>query len=385
MKKTILFISLIVLFLSNNIYAQEQQQKLLLNSEAVILIDANTGEVLYEKNSDQVMFPASITKILTAIIAIEEGNLNDSVTVSENARQTGGTRVYLEPGERVTLDKLVKGLLLNSGNDAGVAIAEHMDGSVEAFARRMNRFVDEKIGFNHSNFENPHGLYDEDHVTTAEDMAKITQYAMENPKFRKIAATKSLKWDGEGWDTVIYNHHRLVRQRDDVTGVKNGFVGQAGFTLVTSATRDHIDLIAVTLKADTADLSYVDTERLLEYGFENFQTYSISATGEVFNEGTMEYVFNEDLTFTASKGEEISEDVNNGELIVKNNEGELLVEQPLTQVQKPEKEEKVKKDVKASQVNGVSSVNAFMVILALGLVTFFIIKTRNRRKKRFFY
>lgn len=141
----------------------------------------------------------------------------------------------MEEGEEVTLEKLIQGLLINSGNDAGIAIAEHLDGSEEAFAERMTEFVQEKVGVTDSTFKNPHGLPDPEHVTTAHDMARITAYAMENQTFRKIVGTKELKWVGESWDTTLRNHHQLVLQRDDVTGVKNGYTDDAGFTLSTTA------------------------------------------------------------------------------------------------------------------------------------------------------
>ncbi len=177
---SILFFIILLMFLSPFSTAASSNSPGNISSESVILIEGTTGEILYEKNSYQSMYPASITKILTAIIAIEEGNLSDKVLISQNARDTEGTRVYLEPGEQVSLKKLVQGLLINSGNDAGVAIAEHMAGSVESFSNEMNRFTKEKIGITNSTFKNPHGLFDINHQTTAYDMAMITKYAMKN-------------------------------------------------------------------------------------------------------------------------------------------------------------------------------------------------------------
>lgn len=223
-----------LLFWSSPIYAHTEEE-LELYSESAILMDANSGVILYEKQKDKEMYPASITKIVSGLLAIKEGNLEDIVTVSQNAREAEGTRVYLEEGEEVTLEKLIQGLLINSGNDAGIAIAEHLDGSEEAFAERMTEFVQEKVGVTDSTFKNPHGLPDPEHVTTAHDMARITAYAMENQTFRKIVGTKELKWVGESWDTTLRNHHQLVLQRDDVTGVKNGYTDDAGFTLSTTA------------------------------------------------------------------------------------------------------------------------------------------------------
>lgn len=195
------------------------------------------------------MYPASITKILTAIIAIEGSNLNDTVTVSKKAREVDGTRVYLEEGEQVPLKKLLQGLLINSGNDAAIAIAEHVSGNVTDFSKVMNRTAKEKIGVRNSNFINPHGLFDPNHQTTAYDMAKITQYAMKNKTFREIVGTKELRWNGEGWKTTLYNHNKLLWRYEGVNGGKNGYVDESGSTLVTSAKRGSTELIAVTLKA----------------------------------------------------------------------------------------------------------------------------------------
>lgn len=179
-----------LLFWSSPIYAHTEEE-LELYSESAILMDANSGVILYEKQKDKEMYPASITKIVSGLLAIKEGNLEDIVTVSQNAREAEGTRVYLEEGEEVTLEKLIQGLLINSGNDAGIAIAEHLDGSEEAFAERMTEFVQEKVGVTDSTFKNPHGLPDPEHVTTAHDMARITAYAMENQTFRKSSGRKN--------------------------------------------------------------------------------------------------------------------------------------------------------------------------------------------------
>ncbi|MFD2637296.1 D-alanyl-D-alanine carboxypeptidase family protein [Piscibacillus salipiscarius] len=366
----------------------EEHKNININSEAAILVDANSGEVLYSQSAEKSMYPASITKIVTAIIAIEQGNLGDTVTVSENARNVIGTRVYLEPGEQVKMEKLVKGLLLNSGNDAGVAIAEHMDGSVEDFSDRMNRFVKEEIGVTNSNFENPHGLYDPKHVTTASDMAKITQYAMQNETFREIVGTKQMEWDGEGWDTTLYNHHRLVRQRDDVTGVKNGFVSQSGFTLVSSASQEHLDLIVVTLNSTTADAAYQDTNELLDYGFENFKTFTVEATSQNYQIGNREYIFEDDFVFTADRNLVWTHEVNQqGQLIIKNDQGMTIDAYDLQEVlpastnnNTPEAIDHTKTEL--NQFSSWGIVSSTIVIIA-GLLIVKIV--RKRRKNRMFY
>ncbi|WP_246942642.1 D-alanyl-D-alanine carboxypeptidase family protein [Bacillus pinisoli] len=252
-------------------------EELSLHSESAILLDAKTGLVLYEKNSHVQMYPASITKLVTAIVAIEESNLSDEVVVSENARNVEGTRVYLEEGEIVTVDKLLQGLMINSGNDAGVAIAEHMHGTVEGFAEHMNAFVQEKVVVTDTSFKNPHGLFHEEHYTTAYDMAQIMRYGMKNEEFKKLISIKSMPWKGQSWETVLYTHHRMMLDLpyEGVIGGKNGYVQKSGFTLVTVAQRGETQLIAVTMKATGKKQPYQDTKTLFDYGFKHFDTSRI--------------------------------------------------------------------------------------------------------------
>ncbi len=197
-KRTSLILLLsIVAFVLFERAAFAEEETMVLDSEAAVLIDAASGDVLYEKNSQQSMYPASITKIITGIIAIEQGELDDIVTISENATEADGTSVYLLEDEQMTLRQLVQGLLINSGNDAATAIAEHMDGSEAAFAERMNQFVEEHVEQPSTTFSNPHGLFAKDHQTNAYEMALLTRYALENDTFRKIVATKEMEWVGE--------------------------------------------------------------------------------------------------------------------------------------------------------------------------------------------
>ncbi|RNB80187.1 D-alanyl-D-alanine carboxypeptidase [Brevibacillus fluminis] len=254
----------------------------MINGRSAILIDGTTGTVLYAKNPDDRHFPASITKIATGIYAIENGNPSDIVTVSKKAREVEGTRVYLAEGEKVPLEKLEYGLLMNSGNDAAIAIAEHMEGSTENFGEKLTAYIKEKTGVQHTNFTNPHGLHDDNHYTTAADMAKIAQYAMKNPTFRKIVGTKRLKWDGAEWKTVIVNHNKMLTNYEGATGIKNGFTDQAHSTLVASAKRGNTELIAVTMMADTSAATYKDVTTMLDYGFAHYETKQVSAKGDAF-------------------------------------------------------------------------------------------------------
>jgi D-alanyl-D-alanine carboxypeptidase len=352
--------------------------ELQLNSEAAILIDAQSGQVIYEKNSKEKLSPASITKIATAIYAIENGNLDELVTVSENARNVDGTVVYLEVGEQVPLMKLVQGLLINSGNDAGVAIAEHLSGSVDEFIIDFNQYLQEKIGVENTYFTNPHGLYDPEHLTTAEDMAKITQYALNNEVFRDIFKTKELPWDGETWDTTLVNHHVMVRDGsyEGITGGKNGFVTEAGFTLVTTAERENLSLIAVTLKSKSDDQTYADTSALFDYGFQHFETDKI-ITNEQFedNQGNI-FVTNQDIAYTKKIGETVEIEISpSGELVIEGEDGRALQSQNLVKLKSKENDEQMKSKVVASPIagEGVKAETHLRFIVPLALViTFFI-------------
>ncbi|WP_188456956.1 D-alanyl-D-alanine carboxypeptidase family protein [Virgibacillus oceani] len=267
MKKIILIITTIAalnIVLLTHVHGEEITSPPTLVSKSAIMIDSKTGRVLYQKNASAQMYPASLTKIATAIYAIETGDLDDTVTVSKKARNTAGTRVYLNEGEQVTLKKLLQGMLINSGNDAGVAIAENLSGNINQFSLDINGYLKNVIGVQNTHFENPHGLFNPNHVTTAEDLAKITQYAMKNETFRNIFGTKKLKWNGDAWDTTLITHHKLMRQipYEGITGGKTGFVPQSGFTLATTAERGDLSLIVITLNSYLESAAYNDTINL---------------------------------------------------------------------------------------------------------------------------
>ncbi|MBM7094541.1 D-alanyl-D-alanine carboxypeptidase [Bacillus sp. H-16] len=285
-----------------------------LYSEAAVVIDARTGEVLYEKNAYRTMYPASITKIITTIVALEEAGLSDDVQVSFDAVNVIGSRVYLLEEEILPLEQLLLGIMISSGNDASIAVAEHIDGSVEAFADRMNAFVREKVGVENSNFTNPHGLFEEEHVTTAYDMARISAYAMGNEQFREIVGTKSLDWKGEGWETTLYNHHDLMRQNDHITGVKNGYVRRSGYTLVTSAFDGDTEVIVVTLNTPSRLFAYNDTNKLIDYSLAEYETQVLSLSGEDL---LTNHIIPEELAVTTRRGEDVKYEVREeGEIIV---------------------------------------------------------------------
>jgi len=250
-----------------------------IEGNAYIMIDGETGQVLYGKEIDEKLNPASTTKILTTIIALEKGSLQDTVTISKNVPLVEGTKVYLREGEKIELEKLLHAAMVHSANDAAMAIAEHIGGSQDNFAQMMNDKAKE-IGANNSNFINPHGLTAEGHLTTAYDLALISKYAMENPKFRELAQEKVYDWEGEEWQTRLININKFLWRMDESTGIKPGYTNAARYTLAASAKRDNQELIAVILGSSDARI-WDDAKALLEYGFANFQSLSLTNIDEV--------------------------------------------------------------------------------------------------------
>ncbi|MTT31237.1 D-alanyl-D-alanine carboxypeptidase [Terrilactibacillus sp. BCM23-1] len=249
------------------------------SAQAAILMDQNSGRVLYEKNKHKKMRIASITKVMTALLAIESGKLNETVTVSSHAYGTEGSSLYLKKGEKIKLKELVYGLLLRSGNDAAVAIAEHVAKSVPGFVYLMNEKARE-LGMKDTSFANPHGLDDPSHYSSAYDMALLTKYAMQNSTFRKMFGTKYHRspQKGEKWDRVWRNKNKLLFQYAYSTGGKTGFTSLARRTLISTATKDHKDLIVVTLN-DGDD--WKDHQSLFDYGFKTFQRVQVVKKGKM--------------------------------------------------------------------------------------------------------
>ncbi len=248
------------------------------SAEAAILIEAETGEVLYAKEAEKTMAMASTTKIMTGYVAITQGDLTAEVCIPQAAVGVEGSSVYLYPGETLTLEALVYALMLESANDAAAAIACHMDGSVEKFADRMNRTAAE-LGLKNTHFTNPHGLYDEQHYTTALDLAMLTKAAMANEDFRAVVSTykKTVPLrDGEG-TRVLINHNKLLKRYEGCVGVKTGFTKKSGRCLVSAATRDGVTLIAVTLNAPD---DWSDHERMLDYGFSRIMRLHLAEAGQ---------------------------------------------------------------------------------------------------------
>lgn len=241
-----------------------------ISAKSAVLMDGKSGRLLYEKNGFEKLPMASTTKIMTAILTIENCNLDDVVTVSPNASGVEGSSLWLEIGEKLTVKQLLLGLMLKSGNDAAVALAEHTAGSVDSFVLLMNAKAKE-LGMFNTSFETPNGLDSENHYTTAYDMAVMTRYAMDIPAFREIVGTEKaqIPWIGKEWGRALTNHNKLLGMYDGCTGVKTGYTKKSGRCLVSSAMRDGRELICVTLNAPD---DWNDHTKILDYGFSDFET-----------------------------------------------------------------------------------------------------------------
>ena len=218
------------------------------SARAACILDQQTGRVLYAYNEQARLPMASTTKVMTALLAIEHGSLQDRVICSDNAFGVSGTSIYLQQGETLTLEEMLLGLMLSSGNDAAVAIAEHIGGTHDGFVEMMNVRARE-IGAMNTHFANPHGLPDEAHYTTAYDLALIAREAMENETFRRIVSTKraSIPWEGRTYKRQLNNKNKLLSVYEGATGVKTGYTSKAGRCLVFGARREGLELIGAVL------------------------------------------------------------------------------------------------------------------------------------------
>jgi len=242
------------------------------SANCAVLMDAATGRVLYEQNASQRSLIASTTKIMTALLAIEECDLRWEVRVPKEAVGVEGSSLYLKENEILTVEELLYGLMLHSGNDAAVTLAMHCSGSVEAFAEKMNRKA-EALGLANTHFVNPHGLDGEEHFSTAYDLARLTAYAMEDPVFRKIVSTKTITFGHR----TFTNHNKLLWQYEHAVGVKTGYTNAAGRILVSAAEKNGRRLICVTIH-DRND--WQDHIGLYDYGFSTFARKELVAAGQ---------------------------------------------------------------------------------------------------------
>jgi len=241
------------------------------NATSAIAIDTVSGRILYEKDAFTKRPMASTTKIMTAIIAIENNDINDIVKISKKAANTGGSSVHLKENQEIKLEELLYGLMLASGNDAAVAIAEHTAGTVEEFAKLMNQKALELGAFN-TNFVTPHGLDADDHYSTAYDMAIITRYALKNPTIAKLVSTQNKYMtftDGTG--RSLNNTNALLSSYAGADGVKTGYTGLAGRCLIASATRNNWQVISVVFGEPSSSSRINDSAKILNYCFDNYK------------------------------------------------------------------------------------------------------------------
>ncbi len=242
-------------------------------ARSAILLEASTGAVLYEKAPDERLPIASTTKLMTALVALENASLEEIVTVPGVCETVEGSSMYLKAGQRLTMRELLYGLLLESGNDAAVAIACHISGSVEAFASLMNDRA-AVLGLENTHYMNPHGLTQEDHYSSARDLALVMRECMENPLFAQIASTRTVSFGGRTYT----NHNKLMWSYEGMITGKTGYTKKAGRTLVTCAERDGLRLICVTLN-DGSD--WEDHTALYDMGFEGWRMLTPVKAGEI--------------------------------------------------------------------------------------------------------
>ncbi|MDQ7092714.1 D-alanyl-D-alanine carboxypeptidase family protein [Desulfosporosinus sp. PR] len=254
--------------------------------EGAYLLDVQSGQTLFSKNPDEQLAPASTTKIMTGLLALERGNLNDVVTVSPtmlNSKLVYGTQIYLEPGEKLSLQDLLYAMLLNSANDAAVTVAEHIGGDVQSFVDLMNQRAQE-IGATQTHFVNPSGLTEQGHVTTAHDLALIARVAYQNPLFAQYVRTKSHSISRSKSDlpTQMVNENKMLWQNSDVDGIKTGYTAAAENCLVASMTKDGRQLIGVILKSPGREI-YTDMQNLFDYGYTNYSDKILKPAGSVLS------------------------------------------------------------------------------------------------------
>lgn len=316
-KKISVFLILIFILVipSSYSYAKPKKTKITkasnsfsLKCHAGVVIDQDSGRILYSRNGNMILPMASTTKIISAIVAIEKGNLKDIVTISSKSAAISGSTVGYKTGEKIKLEELLYGLMLKSGNDAAIAIAEHISGSVEKFAEAMNEKAIE-LGAYNTNFITPHGLDAADHYTTAEDLAKITAYAMRNSVFSKIASTKIVNEGVSGKFTRAYsNINKFLYKFDSADGVKTGFTGRAGKCLVASVKHNNGRFISVVFNSTDR---WSDAAKMIQLANDKYKYIKVCSKGTLKNKlrvygGNIKYVnglIDEDLYIPVLKND----------------------------------------------------------------------------------
>ena len=295
--------------------SSKDTKELNLNARSCIVLDRLSKKILYGKNETSKVKMASTTKIMTATIIIENCDLNQTVEVSKKAAGTGGSRLGLKTGDKITIRDLLYGLMLCSGNDAAIALAEAAAGSVQDFSKLMNSKAKE-LGLENTNFESPHGLDSDNHYTTAYELAILSDYALKNTTFFNIVGTKSYTVTINGYPKNLNNTNELLGNLNGVYGIKTGFTNGANRCLVTACKRNNMDIICVVLGCNTKKFRTTDSIKLIEYAFKNFEYVDISKKiEEEFNRWKLE----NPNYFSINKGT-----TNNLELLYSNLEDSIL-------------------------------------------------------------
>lgn len=291
MVKKIGIIILLIVFISSSVYSDEidteeiiwkdnfmqasnSKQEPKINSRSAVIYDRKSKKVIWGKKENERRPMASTTKIMTAIVVLENANLDDTVVVSKKSAGTGGSRLGLKTGDKITVNNLLYGLLMVSGNDAAVALAEYVGGSIEGFADKMNQKAEE-MNLENTHFITPHGLDMENHYTTALELAEMADYAMNNKKFAEIVATKAKTINISGRSKSLINTNELLGNLEGVNGVKTGFTNGANRCLVTSVSRNGMNVIAVVLGADAKKDRTRDSVEIIKYAYKNYTIYDL--------------------------------------------------------------------------------------------------------------
>lgn len=367
-KKIVLLSIIILIILPYTIFANEEEEKSTIeevnqiivetgsditnepkiNSRRAIIYDRDSKRILYGKCENERCAMASTTKIMTAIIVIENGNLNETVEISSKSANTGGSRLGLKKGDKIKKIDLLYGLLMCSGNDAAVALAENISGSVEEFAILMNNKAKELKLIN-TNFVTPHGLDQPEHYTTAYELAKLTDYALTNKLFADIVNTKNYVVNINDFPKNIHNTNELLGVLEGVNGVKTGFTNGAGRCLVTSASRSNMNIICVVLGADTKKIRTSDSVKLIEYAYREYELIELK---QKIEKGFEEWNENDSKYIKIEKGKQIPKykiaELKNTKIPIKKNEIKNLevVVKNLKELKAPIKKETIIGNIK---------------------------------------
>jgi D-alanyl-D-alanine carboxypeptidase (penicillin-binding protein 5/6) len=301
-------------------FAKESSVELADRAKSAVLIERDTGTILYDKNSDQKLPPASMTKIMTMLLIMEalEKNqikMDEKVRTSEYAASMGGSQIFLEPGEEMTVEQMLKGIAIGSGNDASVAMAEKIAGSAEAFVEMMNKKVEE-LGLKNTHFKNPTGLPEADHYSSAQDMALMAKELLKYEEITKYTG-KYEDYLREGTDKKFWlvNTNRLVKFYPGVDGVKTGFTNEAKYCLTATAKKDNMRVIAVVFGADTPKDRNAQVTKMLDYAFSQYQTHPLFKKDQILtkmkvskgSENEANLMTSEPISILTKKGENVDD------------------------------------------------------------------------------